>query len=298
MTGRAIEILFPPKRTSGLPVLSRPATFSMWTSSAYSPRVTTFLTVPLLRTRRFLSSSVTWSTNPAVTFSISSRVSDVGTPTRTGVCGIPLTRGSLTASSPTRSRSASRSFSRTAISAFSWSGFSRSLRQPPSPSAATAREAATARRGAHLPPSFFFASAFGFASLSLSPFLSRTTSLLVDHCADVGGIRVARLRRVLRLHEVAGGEVDRDPQHVPRGDHRRDGHLDRHRRPVDPDGTRRDGRQVDALLELHRDLRSSAARPSAAGGRCARPRRGSPGAGASRARPPSRSRCGPPRSSR
>ena len=114
-TGSSRLTLLPPNFISGLPVLSFPVTLWIWTCRSYCPIETTFLTVPVFFTFRFLSSSVTWSTKPLTTLVISSSASEVGTPTRTGVVGMPWMIGSAAMSVSSFARRLSRSASSVAI---------------------------------------------------------------------------------------------------------------------------------------------------------------------------------------
>ena len=248
VTGSAIVTLLPPKVTSGLPVFSLPVTRLMRTLRSYSPMVTTFLTVPLFLTLRFLSSSVTWSTKPATTRWMRSRARVVGTPTRTGVSGMPASRGSLTISSFIRPRSVvalllERLRSRRA-SPRATARFSRPQARDGESDGDGGERGENGGAGAHRHFSFPLAVGLVGAGSSSTPRLTPASEAL----------RVADRRRVGGLHEVAGLEVHADQESPLPRRHLRDGDLQGHPRPVDPDGPRGHGGEVDALLHLDRDL--------------------------------------------
>ena len=219
LTGSASETRLPPNVTSGLPVFSLPVTRLTVTSRSYRPMVTIFLTVPLCLTLMFSSSSVTWSTKPDVTLWTRSRASVVGTPTLTGVCGIPSMRGSL----------ATRSF------------------EPLAEGVALLLEGDDLRaqrlgRRAVLP------AAGGRGGERGGEHGEDGADAQGRHLSLSGG------RRAARLHEVAGLEVHGDPEPSLPGHHLRHGDLEGHPGPVDPDRALGHRGQVDALLHLDRDL--------------------------------------------
>src|SRR5262245_13635120 len=227
-TGSDSATRSPPKATCGLPVFSRPTTSAITTASSYLPMGTTFLMVPSLCTFRLVSLSVTESTKPVTSRSIMVRTSEVGTPTRTPVNGIPWRRRSFSSRPPSFRRSSGSSRSSSAIRAFICSGLAASLRRRPQ-----AGEAASSRAKATAPAqSVRGALTTGLPGSAASP-----------PWGSLGDLR-----------ELPGHDADRDPQVAAPGEDVGDTDLERHPGALDQHRAVRHGGQLDGLLDRHRDL--------------------------------------------